>query len=149
MASPVKPAVGMGMYVEINGTMLQGGSWKRNRKPGEIEMPTSGLDPDEDGNYEMPHDTGFVKTTITLTAPFDTAAPFHDAPYDIRAGIDVSARFGMTSNLLTPEALYRVMDTTDQNEATANGKGEWECTLMPSVSATEDDTFPGYFNENS
>ncbi len=149
MALPLKPAFGAGMYVEINGTMLQGGSWKRNRKAGEIEMPTSGLDPDDDGNYEMPHDSGFVKTSITITAPFGIEYPFHDSPYDIRSGIDVSARFGMTSSLLTPDALFRVMDTTDQNEATMNGKGEWECTLMPSVNAGEDETFPGYFTENS
>ena len=149
MANPITPAIGAGMYVEINGEVLQAGSWRRNRKPGEIELPTSGLDPDQDGNYEMPHDTGFVKTTITVSAPYNQEAPFHDAPYNLRAGLDVIARFGMTAALITPEVLYRVMETSDQNEATASGKGEWECTLMPSSQATSDTLPVGYFTEAS
>lgn len=143
----ITPAIGAGMYVEIRGNVLKGGSWKRNRKAGEIELPVSGLTPDSDANFEMPHATGFVKTTITISAPFDTATPYHAPPHEIRVGVQLAARFGMTANLLTPEVTYCVMETSDQNEATMAGKGEWECTLMPANDF--DGNSPGYFTENT
>lgn len=130
---------GKAMVVAINGTVLKSSTYNRQRQGGELPLPTSGLVPDGDGNYEVPHDVGMVVTTIKLTSIFDQNAPYHAAPYNLRTGVTVTLSIGMTAALLTPAVSYKVMDTTDSNDAEKTGL--WECTLKPAT-----DSSPGYYS---
>ncbi len=135
----VTPAPGKSMVVSINTTVLKSSTFRRERSGGEIPLPTSGLTADADGNYEVPHEVGMVTTTAVITSIYDQAAPHHAAPYNLRTGMTVSARFGMTAALLTPARNFKVMSTTDSNDAERTGL--WECVLKP---ATDDSA--GYFS---
>lgn len=138
----ITPAVGGGMVVSINGTTLKATSFRRERSAGELPIPTSGMTANADSQYEVPETTGLIRTRVVISAPFNTAAVFHGGAHLIRPGLTVSARFGMTSILLTPAVNYKVLSTSDGNNV--DKLGEWECTLVPST----DDT-AGYYTEGS
>lgn len=137
MAS-ITPAPGKGSYVKVKSAVLKAASWRRERTAGELEFPTTGMTADADGNYEVPHGAGLIKTVLVLSGPYDTAAAFHSATYDLRAGVVVNAQVGMVSTLITPAINYVVLSTTDENEAAALGR--WEARLSPTT-----DTSAGYF----
>jgi hypothetical protein len=137
--SAIINAPGKAMVVSINASTLKSSTFTRQRQGGEIPLPSSGLDPDSDGNYEVPHDVGMIVTTIRVTTIYDQIAPPHAAPYNIRTGLTVTGQFGMTASLLTPAVLYKVMNTTDSNDAERTGLFEFE--LKPA-----DDVSPGYYS---
>lgn len=134
----VNNAPGKAMVVSINGNVLKSSTFNRQRQGGEIPLPTSGLVADGDSNYEVPHDVGMITTTVRLTTIYDQDAPPHAAPYNLRTGLTVTAQIGMTAALLTPAVTYKVMNTTDSNDAERTGL--WECELKPAS-----DDSPGYF----
>jgi hypothetical protein len=137
----VTPAPGKGSLVKVNGTELKLATWRRTRTPGELEFPTTGMTPDADGAYEVPHAAGLVKTRIVIGGPYDTAAPYHGAPYHLRATKTASVQFGhLRAGPVTPARTFVVLETTDENEAAQLGR--WEATLAPST-----DDSPGYFTE--
>lgn len=135
----ITPAPGKGSIVKCNSTTLKLASWKRQRSAGKLQFPTTGMTVDADGNYETPHAAGLIETNIVIEGPYDTAVPFHGAPYHIRAGVVNTFQFGMVAaGPLTPARSMIVLETTDENEAAALGK--WSATLAPYT----DDT-AGYF----
>ena len=135
----VTPAPGKGSAVTCNGTALKLTSWRRQRAAGDLEFGTTGMAADADGQYEVPHEAGLVNTSIVIEGPYDTAAPFHGAPFHIRTGLKQSFRFGMiAAGPLTPARTLVILETSDENEAAALGR--WSATLAP----TTDDT-AGYF----
>jgi hypothetical protein len=136
----ITPAVGGGMVVKVNGNVVKAGTFRRERAAGELPIPTSGMSANADSQFEVPFATGLIRTRIVITAPYDTAAPFHSATYLLRPGKEVTAQFGMISTLLTPSITFKVLSTTDDNDVETLGK--WEATLVPKT----DDT-PGYYTE--
>jgi hypothetical protein len=138
----ITPSVGGGMVVQFKATAMKAATWRRERVAGELPIPTSGMTANADGNYEVPHATGLIRTRVVVTAPFNSASTFFSTTFDIRTGMTVAARFGMSSTLLTPSINYKVLSTTDMQDV--EKLGEWECTLVPAT----DDT-AGYFTEAS
>lgn len=138
----ITPAIGFGMVVKVNGAVVKAASFRRQREAGQLPLPTSGLSANADSQYEIPETTGGIRTRYVLSAPFDTANPFHSNTYNIRPGKVVSVRLGMTSTLLTPDTNFNVLSTTDENEAEQLGR--WEAVFTPNT-----DTTPGYFTEAS
>lgn len=136
----VTPAIGFGMVVKVNGATVKAASFRRERSAGELPLPTSGLSANADSQYEIPETTGGIRTRVVISGPYDTAAPFHSDTYMIRPGKSVAVRLGMTSALLTPNVTYRVLSTTDSNEAEQLGR--WEATFVPDTDSTA-----GYFTE--
>ncbi len=136
--SAVANAPGKAMIVEINGNVLKSSTFNRQRQGGEIPLPTSGLTPDADSNYEVPHDVGMIVTTVRVTTIYDTSAPPHAAPFNVRTGLTVTAAFGMVLGLVTPTVSYVVTNTTDSNDAERTGLFEFE--LKPAT-----DSSPEYF----
>jgi hypothetical protein len=82
----ITPAPGKGSLVQCNGTTLKLTTWERTRTPGKLPYATTGMAADADGNYETPHAAGIMETVVVLEGIFDTALPFHGAPFNIRAG---------------------------------------------------------------
>ena len=136
----ITPAVGGGMVVKVNGNVLKAATFQRERAAAELPLPTSGLTANADGVYEVPFAVGMVRTRVTVTAPYDTGTSFHSATYLLRTGKTVAAQFGMTSSFLTPSVSFKVLSTTDGNQA--EQLGEWQAVLVPS---TDDTT--GYYTE--
>ncbi len=135
----VTPAPGKAMVVTINGSPLKSSTFRRQKTAGDIPLPTSGLTADADSNYHVPHAAGMIETEITITSIYDTAGPFHNAPFNIRAGVTATVRVGMTAALQTPAITYVCMSTTDNDDAERTGL--WEATFKP---ATDSDT--GYYS---
>jgi len=129
----ISPAVGGGLVVKVNGSVIKCAAFERPRAATRLPIPTSGMTANADGQYEVPHVTGLITTEFVLRGPYDTAAPFHAAPYNLRPGMQVTMQVGQTSTLLTPTIYYKVERTTDRNEA--ERLGEWEAVL---VQATDD-----------
>lgn len=136
----ITPAPGGAMVVKVNSNVVKAGTFRRNRRGARLPIPTSGMTANADGKYEVPHDIGMITTELVITAPYDTAAPFHSVTYNLRPGMTVTAQVGMIASLLTPSINYKVESTTDENEAEALGR--WEATLVPAVDSTA-----GYFTE--
>jgi hypothetical protein len=135
----ITPAPGKGSIVKCNTVVLKLTSWRRQRSPGKLPFPTTGMAADADGQYETPHAAGLVETTIVLEGPYDTALPFHGAPFNIRAGTTQSFQFGMVAaGPLTPASNFVVGPTTDENEAAALGR--WSAEIWPAT-----DTSAGHF----
>lgn len=136
----ITPAPGGGMVVKVNGSVLKAASWQRARRATVLPIPTSGMTANADGQYEVPNTTGLITTQIVIRGPYNTASPFHAAPYTIRNGVTVTAQFGQIAALLTPLINYKVADTSDEQDI--ERLGMWEATLVPAT----DDT-AGYFTE--
>ncbi len=135
----ITPAPGKGSVVKCNTYTLKLATWRRSREASPLEFPTTGMAVDADGNYEIPHIAGLVKSSITIEGPYDSAAPFFGAPYNIRAGTVQTFQFGHVSGgAMTPSSTFLVASTTDENEAAALGK--WSATLHPAT-----DTSAGYY----
>lgn len=135
----ITPAPGKGSIVKCNGTVLKLARWERTRTPGKLDFATTGMAADADGQYETPHAAGLNDTVITIEGPYDTAQPFHGAPFNIRAGTTQSFQFGqLAAGPLTPASNFVVGPTTDGNEAAA--LGHWRAELWPAT-----DTSAGYF----
>jgi hypothetical protein len=130
----ITPAVGGGMVVKVNGNIVKAATYQRERVAAELPIPTSGMTATADSQYEVPFTTGMIRTRIVITAPYDTAAAFHTATYDLRPGMTVAARFGMTSAFLTPNVTFKVHSTTDGNQA--EQLGEWQSVLLPATDST-------------
>ncbi len=130
----ITPAIGGGMVIQINGTVIKAAGWDRPRAASRLPIPTSGQTANADGEYEVPHTTGMITTEFVLRGPYDTAAPYHGAPYNIRPGKTVTMRFGYTASLLTPSINYKVERTTDTDEV--ERLGEWEAVLIQGTDAT-------------
>jgi len=136
----ITPAVGGGMVVKVSGSVLKCEAFDRPRTGARLPIPTSGLTANADGKYEVPHAVGMITSEVMLRGPYDTAAPYHAAPYNIRAGVTVTLQVGQISTLLTPSINYNVERTTDRNEAIR--LGEWEAVLVQATDSTA-----GYFTE--
>jgi hypothetical protein len=136
----ITPAVGGGMVIKVNGTVLKGASFERPRSASRLPIPTSGMTANADGEYEVPNTTGLITREIMLRGPYDTATPFHGAPYHIRPGKTVTVQVGMISSLLTPSINFKVERTTDRQDV--ERLGEWEALLIPAVDSTD-----GYYTE--
>ncbi len=134
----IAPTLGTGEYIEVNGAVLQAASWERNQNVNMMEFPVSGMTPNADGVFETPHDGNLNKTTISVRGPYNSALPFHGAPYALRKGAPCTARFGQSAALVTPIANYKVQSTRDGNDVVRHG--EWEAVLVPA-----DDGEIGYF----
>jgi hypothetical protein len=135
----ITPAPGKGSLVQCNGTTLKLTTWERTRTPGKLPYATTGMAADADGNYETPHAAGIMETVVVLEGIFDTALPFHGAPFNIRAGTTQSFRFGqVAAGPLTPAISYVIGPTTDGNRAAE--LGFWRAELWPATDATA-----GYF----
>lgn len=130
----ITPAGGGGLVVKVNGTVLKTEAFDRPRTAGRIPIPTSGMTANGDSEYEVPHTTGLISTEVMLRGPYDTAAPFHAAPYHLRPGKTVTLQLGQISTLLTPSINYKVERTTDRNQA--ERVGEWEAVLIQATDAT-------------
>jgi hypothetical protein len=134
----ITPAAGKGSVVKCNATVLKLTTWDRTRAAGKLPFATTGMAADADGQYETPHASGLIETTIRLEGPYDTAAPFHNAPYNIRTGTIQSFQFGqLAAGPFTPASYFVVVQSTDGSDASALGK--WSAELAPST-----DTSAGY-----
>lgn len=138
--SAISPATGGGMVVKVNANVVKAATFRRNRSAARLPIPTSGLAATADSMYEVPHTVGMITTEIVITAPYDTATPFHSATYNIRPGKVVSAQFGMISSLVTPLINYVVERTTDENDA--ERLGQWEAVLVQATDSTA-----GYYTD--
>ncbi len=135
----ITPAIGKGSAVKVNGLVLKLTTWERTRTPGKLPFATTGMAPDADGQYETPHAAGLVETAIVLEGLYDTLLPFHGAPYNLRAGVVVSAQFAeVAAGPFTPNSNYTVGPTTDGSRAAE--LGFWRAELWPAT-----DTSAGYF----
>lgn len=135
----ITPAPGKGSVVKVNSSVLKLATWRRTRTAGKLDYPTTGMTADADSQYEVPHAAGLIETSIVIEGPYDTAAPYHGTPYNIRAGTTQSFQFGhVAAGPLTPARNMVVLETTDENEAAALGR--WTATVAPAT----DDT-AGYF----
>jgi len=130
----VTPALGGGLVVKVGGTALKCEAFQRPRRGARLPLATSGLTANADGVYEVPHAVGMVTTEVVLRGPYDTAAPFHAAPYNIRPGVTVTLQLGQISTLLTPSINYKVEGSTDSNDAMR--LGEWDATLVQATDST-------------
>lgn len=134
----ISPAIGKGSAVRVNTFTLKLTTWERTRTPGKLPFATTGMAADADSNYETPHAAGLVETVIVLEGLYDTLTPFHTAPYNLRAGVTVSAQFGqLAAGPFTPVSNYVVGTTTDGNRAAE--LGFWRAELWPAT-----DTSAGY-----
>lgn len=135
----ITPAIGKGSAVKVNATVLKLTSWERTRTPGKLPFATTGMAADQDSNYETPHAAGLVETVIVLEGIYDTALPFHGAPFNIRAGTTQSFQFGqLAAGPFTPASNYVIGPTTDG--ARAAELGFWRAEIWPAS-----DTSAGYF----
>lgn len=134
----ITPAPGKGSYVRVNSNVLKAATWRRERTAGELEYPTTNMTADSDGNYEVPHGAGLIKTVIVISAPYDTGSTFHSNTYNLRAGVTVNVQLGQVPTLITPAIPFVVLSTTDENDVAALGK--WEARLAPATDASA-----GYF----
>jgi len=130
----ITPAAGGGMVVKVGGSVLKVEAFERPRNANRIPIPTSGMTANADGEYEVPHTTGLITTEVVLRGPYDTAAPFHAAPYHIRPGKVVTLQLGQISSLLTPSINYRVERSTDRQSA--ERVGEWDAVLVQATDST-------------
>lgn len=138
----ITPAAGKGSIVKCNSTVLKVATWRRTRTPGDLPFPTTGMAADADSQYETPHASGLVNTVIVIEGPYDTATPFHGAPYNIRAGTVQSFQFGQVAGgPLTPAGYFTILETTDENDVAALGR--WSCTISPYT-----DTSAGYYTSS-
>ena len=135
----ITPSPGKGSAVTVNGTAIPLTSWERTRTPGKLPFAQTGMAVDADGNYETPHAPGLMETVVVLEGLYNSALPFHGAPFNLRAGTTQSFRFGqIAAGPLTPASTYVVGPTTDGNRAAE--LGFWRAELWPAT-----DTSAGYF----
>jgi hypothetical protein len=135
----ITPTPGKGSAVKCNGTILKATTWERTRTPGKLPFPTTGMAPDADGNYETPHAAGLIETGIVIEGLYDSALPFHGAPFSIRAGTTQSFQFAqVAAGPFTPASSFIIGPTTDGNKAAE--LGFWRAELWPAT-----DTSASYF----
>lgn len=130
----VTPALGGGLVVKVNSTVLKCEAFDRPRQGNRLPLATSGLTANADGVYEVPYAVGMVSTEIVLRGIYDTAAQHHAAPYNLRPGVQVTLQIGQTSTAMTPAINYKVDRSTDRN--TAMEMGTWEASLVQATDST-------------
>lgn len=132
--SAIVPAVGGGMVIKVNGSVLKCQAFDRRRSAARLPIPTSGMTANADGKYEVPTEIGMISTEIVLRGPYDTSAPFHGAPYNLRPGVQVTVQLSQNGVLFTPSINYKVAESTDANEA--ERLGTWDAALVQATDAT-------------